>query len=457
GGVYVHVEFEPGTAMEIVDERLAGYALSLAEVPGVGSVQSTARRGSGSVLLSLDKSSADRSLAAKAARAARETPVQGGFAWVPRPSRDERAWSLVVAGDDDRECRDIAAEAARAVAALPFVAQTVLDFKDGPGDVTIRPDRERSAAMGIPFSSAAAALRRAVFGPVAYKRVDGAGETDVRVAASRDGKPRPRDIGATLAQTGNGAARVDSFSRIGLEKDVSRIRRLDRRRVASISARCAPLDPREARASFYAAVSGVALPPGYSIEFDRDAIEAADRLGGAGASFALAASLAFMIAAALSESFGAPLAVIAALPPSLAVPALLLAVSGSPMDAATASAFVAVSGMSVNASFLTFDERRRVAARPGAASAYDAYRMTRARIGSLAATSATSVAGSLPFLFLSDPGSGLVRSLAFVAATGTAVSFLSALTVIPALASAAPRLFNGPATSASLMKEGSIQ
>jgi len=201
------------------------------------------------------------------------------------------------------------------------------------------------------------------------------------------------------------------------------------------------------------AVSNIALPVGYLMEFDREAIELADRLRGAGWSFLLATAFAYMVTAIITESFGAPLAVLTALPPSLAVPALFLIAMRTPMDATIACAFVAVSGMVVNASVLTVDERRSQGL-TGSARVSDLYCLTRARFGSLVATSGTTVAGALPLLFLADAGGAMTRSLAFVAATGTVASFVMALTLIPALASSAPGLFRGFALSENQSKEG---
>ena len=192
---------------------------------------------------------------------------------------------------------------------------------------------------------------------------------------------------------------------------------------------------------------------GYSFEFDRKAIQSAESLDGAALSFAFAAVLAYMVIAFITESFGAPLVVLSSLPPSLAVPAILLFVTGTPVDAGIACAFIAVSGIVVNASVLTVDARRTDTRRLSSgnfpamirgsvpASAMDLYRMTRIRIGALAATGGTSIAGALPFLFLLDSGGSMARSLAFVTATGTAASFIAALTVVPALARLLPGFF----------------
>lgn len=457
-GVYAHVEFEPGLAVENVDERLSGYALSLAELEGTTSAHATARRGSGTVLVSFDRKETDRE---SVAAAARNLAVPGGMVWIPEAGPDERAWEISVYGDDDAECRRIATVAAEACASLPFVADAVLNFKEGPEDVLLRPYRERSASLGVPFSRAADALRRGVHGPVAYKRIGADGESDVRVTALH-GNPASikAEVGidaaaATMIRAASGCVRADSLVSIGRERDVQRIHRRDRRRTASFTIRASPMDPREARKLVDRALAPIERPSAYSIEFDRDAVENAERLAGTGLAFALAAALAYMATAAVSESFGAPLAVMSALPPSLAVPGILLALSGSSIAASSACAFVAVSGMAVNASVLTVEERRTWGAGRGSgrASAVDLYRVTRNRIGALAATSGTSVAGALPFLFLTESAVG--RSLAFVTATGCAAAFFVALTVIPALASAAPGLFAGFRLSDPRSKEGS--
>lgn len=451
-GVYAHVEFEPGLAADVVDERLVGYAVSLAAMDGATSVHATARRGSGTVLVSFDRKKIDR---ADVAAAARSLAVPGGMVWIPEAGPGARAWEVSVFGDDDEECRRIAIVAAEASASLPFVLDAVLNFKDGPEDVLLRPDRERSAALGVAFARAADGIRRGVHGPVAYKRIGADGESDVRVTALHETDVGIAGVASTMVRSASGYVRADALMSIGRERDVQRIHRRDRRRTASFTIRASPLDPREAGRLVDEALATIERPSGYSIEFDRDAVEKAERLAGTGLAFALAAALAYMATAAVSESFGAPLAVMSALPPSLAVPGVMLALSGSPLAASSACAFVAVSGMTVNASVLTVEERRSWGAAKGSgrAGASDLYRITRNRLGALAATSGTSVAGALPFLFLSESAVG--RSLAFVSTAGSAAAFFVALTVIPALASAAPRLFDGFYLSDLRAKEGS--
>lgn len=461
--LFAHVEFEPGASVESVDARLADYARAVAGIDGLLHIQTSAKRGSGFVLMSFDRAVTG---AGHVARAARGTPLPGGFIWIQENTPDERGFEVVVAGDDDSECRRLAVEVAGLVAQLDFVVETVLNFKEGPADLVMNFDRERGATAGVGLADAASTLRRAVHGPVAYKRLGPGGEMDVRVTGRNSQPLSPEEVASTLLAAERGSVRADLTMRPSKLRDTGRVVRRDRRRIASITMRTRPVDPRKAGKAVQAALAGIVKPAGYTIEFDRSALEAADRIAGIGWSLLLAVLLVYMVTAAVTESFGAPLAILAALPPSLALPAIVRALGGASMNASVACAFVAVSGMVVNASVLTVDERRsRVALSRGGPSscvgpstraspskrAGELYSITRSRVASLLATSGTTVAGALPFLFIAERGGSMAASLSFVAALGTATSFFTALCVIPSLAVVAPGLFN----SLSLTDPGS--
>lgn len=436
--LYARLEFDQGLPLEAVDSRLADYAASLARLPGLVSTQSSARRGSANLLLTYDDDVADSaSLAASAKLAA----PAGSFLWIESRAPDERVWELLVRGDDDETCRSMAAAAAERIAALPLALEVALNFKVSAPAIVVKPDRDRSSAMGLPFSIVAGAMRRSVQAPVAYKRVGDTGDTDVRVGASR--RVDEEALGSiVVASRGGATLEAASLVRIGREERIARIQRRDRRRSASLSIRTRRMDPEKAARETMAALEGLVTPPGYTLTFDRDAIEAARRLRRVTLSFVAAVALAYMAMAALSESFGLPLVALAAVPPSLAAPALILVATGSPLDASMACAFVAVSGVAVNASVLMADYIRKAKKVGFVASAMALYRVVRSRIVIVSATAATTVVGAIPLLVLDTGDMGMVRALAFVTACGGAASFMAAVTVVPALAAGAPRLFD---------------
>lgn len=437
--IYVHIEAESGATMESVDERLASWSRSILELDGVVDAQTSARPGSGSAVVSFDPTKTDRR---RLTEKLRSTRVPGAFVFLPQTAQRERFWKITVSGDDDRVCRETASRAAARLGSFPFIAETVLNFKDGPDRLLLTPNREKLAATGLDFAHVADALRRSVHGPVAYKRVTAEGESDVRVGGSKAENCGAEELSSLILIGSSLPVRLGSVIDERREKDVGRIERADRRRQASLTIRTAAMDPRRARVLVDHALSGFETPPLYSVEFDREAIEAARRLSRSAWNLIAAVVLSYMALAALTESFGAPLAALAAVPPALAVPLLASTLAHGGLNGAAAAAFVAVSGVAVNASVLTVEERRSGGPRLPGAGARDVYRLTRSRAASLAATCGTTVAGAAPLLFLSDPLNASARALAFVTVLGTAASFVASLTVVPALAVLAPRLFD---------------
>ncbi|MDR2049148.1 MAG: efflux RND transporter permease subunit [Treponema sp.] len=423
--VYAQIEFEGGLRREAVDRALAAFGESLKATAGITDVQTSARTGSGSALLRFDPS---RLNAEKVRTLLRSTPVPGGFVYIGESSPRERIWELYVSGDDGGRCREFAAEAARICLSVPFVDETVLNFKEGPLQLTLNAERENLAEAGLSFSGLGGMLRYSVHGPVIYKRLSPDGETDVRLkwggeTPGRDGIRQSAFAGSS------GPVIAGTLFKETEDREPGIIQRIDRRRSASISVRTKAADPRKARDLIMPALSKLALPPGYGIEFDPDAIQSAEELSGSWKMFVLALFLCYFVIASSRESFLFPFAVLAVVPPSLAFPALFM----TSLDAASASAFIAVSGMAVNAAVLVADTR--------SGSVLGLYRVLRKRLPLLAATSGTTIAGALPFLFLARSSASVVRSLSLVSALGVAASVLCSVSLIPALASRFPRMF----------------
>jgi multidrug efflux pump subunit AcrB len=212
-------------------------------------------------------------------------------------------------------------------------------------------------------------------------------------------------------------------------QEASAIQRENRRRIASISIRTSPGDPRLFRNKTMEVLKKLVLPPGYKIEFDPEAVRQAEALSGKFLNFIWAVLFCYMIIAAAEESFIFPLIVLSSVPPSLAVPVLVFTSSGVPVNAAAACALVAVSGMTVNASVICGGELWR----QGLAKTMSVCKSLRSRIPALLATTGTTIAGALPFLFIREGNNALVRTLTLVTVMGAGVSFFCSLTLVPSL------------------------
>ncbi|MDR1238931.1 MAG: efflux RND transporter permease subunit [Treponema sp.] len=460
--VFAQVEFEGGLLAEETDRLLSAYTEELLPGPGIKNIQTSARVASGSALVSFDPA---KTTAAEIRRLARSRSIPGGFVFFPESSAGERNWEIKIRGDDDGQCRELAARAAALCTGHVLVKEAVLNFKDGSGRLTLLPSRERLSESGVAFSAAAGTVRWGVYGPVAYKRIGPRGETDVRIRGTGPAVPSReaalgilihRGPGTADAAGGGGAGtsiRLDSLVEIQESREPASIRREDRRRTASFSVRTKVMDPRRVRNELANLLGAVDLPPGYTIEFDPEEIRRAEALSGTAFYFLLALLFCYMVIALVHESFTLPLAHLAAVPPALAFPALCIALSGAPLSPAAACAFVAVSGMAINASVLSAGGLDRYLDFRGGeikpykggvgdrAGSFALYRGLRKILPLLLATGGTTIAGALPFLLLREGANTLVRTLSLVSALGVGASCFCSLCIIPSLAVKRPKLF----------------
>jgi multidrug efflux pump subunit AcrB len=426
--LYAQVEFDGGLLAEEADRLLAAYGEKLGSNAVIKNVETSARTGSGSLLISFDQKQTD---AQTVRELAKQIPIPGGFIFFTENSNRDRYWEIKIYGDEDRQCRELAQELAYICSGHPLVRERVLNFKQGSKKMILKPDRELFAASNTGFSNAANTVRMGVYGPVAYKRMGSNGETDVRLRlGGKPGKLTHQTREGTLGILVSGIS-LESVMDITEETESASIRREDRRRTASITISTKPMDPRRVKEELEGLFKKLDLPPGYSIEFDPEAIDQAKALSATALSLVLAVVFCYMIIAAINESFTVPLLVLSAIPPSLAIPALILALSGSSYNSAIACAFIAVSGMTVNAAVLCVDYLIKKTKNKN--SNLSIYLALRKKMPALLATTGTTVAGALPFLFLTEGANMLIRTLSLVGAIGVACSLIFSISLIPSL------------------------
>ncbi|GAB1482962.1 hypothetical protein MASR2M78_17780 [Treponema sp.] len=440
--VIAHLDFESGTSKESIDERLSPWAEQLVHLQGLCQVQTSSYTGYATALITFDPKFTNRN---KVVLALRKAPPSGGFVYIAEAQKEEALWELSLSGEEDSKCRELlgtVAQVLRKEDEEGFIKEIVFNFKTGPERLILKPERARLAQAGLSFAVLSDSLRRSLYGPVVYKRLDEGGETDLRILGSKAGA-QGREGLKNLSLLGPDSEAQSLSNLVSFSSDFSSscIQRRDRRRVASLSLRTSSMDPRKARKVVLYKLRDLEFPRGYSLDFDPSAIEAAENISASVYAFLLALFLSYFVIAAVTESFWAPLAALSAIPFSLSVPALILTSSLKALDAVSCCAFVLVSGIVVNASVLMLDEIRRRSRVDPRLGIYALYRSLRSRSAALSATSATTIAGTFPFLFLSSSENPSARALAFVTCFGVASSYFAALFIIPSLVRLQPRFF----------------
>ena len=434
--VYVQIEFDGGFLKEEADVLLASWAEELNEHIAVREVQTSARTGSGHAFVAFDMGKTKKKIKIGELRElVRSKTIPGAFIYIPEPSPGDRIWKISVSGDDAVLCRELARSAASIISSAEHgsanqpVKETVLNFKQGGPKLTLYPRREALAQAGVFFSSPADTVRRGIHGPVAYKRNEEGKDTDVRLRFRKTmGADEIINIPIAAANT-EAVIRTGALMEAAKTREVSVIQRENRRRTASLSIRTGPGDPRSIRDRIMNSLKELELPPGYKIEFDPDAIRQAEALAGKFLNFLWALLFCYMIIAAAEESFVLPLVILSLVPPSLAIPVMALVFSGAQVNAITACALIAVSCMTVNAGVISAGELWR----NRAIGEMSFYRLLKGRLPVLLATTCTTIAGGLPFLFLREGNNAVVRTLALVTVLGVGTSFFCSITLVPSL------------------------
>jgi len=435
--VYAQVEFKGGLLAQEIDRLLSVYSEQLLKTPGIKNIDTGARTGSGSLLISFDPQLTQAHLVRETAK---KIEIPDGFIFFHEDSVKERFWEIFIYGDEDKKCRELAEKLARICASNTLIKERVLNFKQGSKKLVLLPDREIFSESNTNFYSAADRLRLGVYGPVAYKRLISGSETDVRIKTGNNALRQSREglmnlIVPSLNDENISYLHIDSLMNYREETEPSSIRRDNRRRYASITISTKPMDPRRVKHEVSELFKKLDLPAGYSIEFDPDAIKKSKELSSTILSLLMAVIFCYMIIASINESFSVPLLVLSVIPASLSIPAIFLVLSGSSYNQVVACAFIAVSGMTVNAAILCVDSIRAKLRNGNKKTPLSVYCAFRLKIPALLTTTGTTVAGAIPFLFLSEGANSLIRALSLVGALGVASSCLFSILLITSILS----------------------
>jgi hydrophobic/amphiphilic exporter-1 (mainly G- bacteria), HAE1 family len=442
--LFAHVEFESGTRIEVIDERTAWLARQIGAMRGVVHVQSTARRESAELTVTLE-GTPDDAARVRAACISLGAQIPDAFVYLPEgESGTDQAVEVSILGPETERLRALARETAAGLRGQPWVSQVVLHFKEGPPAYVLDLDHDALGGYGLSAAAVAGTLRWSMYGPVALKWLEpDSREIDLRVRSSL---AEHRDLAAitrTVIPASDG--RVVPLERLGtfrLTRPPSRLFRTERQRTVSLTAHSGVRNTAAVLKDLEAYLASVPLPPGYAYRIDPLLYDRLRQLRTLSLLLAAALLLVFITLAAQMESLSSPLLVIAIVPVSLSLPLLFLMLAGNGIDVPVIVSLIIMTGMIVNNAILVLDRTLARCADLDSFSPGEVRRSlryaVRQRTRALFLTSATTILGVVPFLLGSSSGPELFRPLAMVACWGTLASVAATFLVLPAIAVAAP-------------------
>ena len=435
--VFGHVEFNGSLLIDETDRILAEYTISLLKYQGIINVQTEARVGSGSILISFDQKKLNNN---EVQDIAKSIPLFDGFIYFPEASAKKRHWEIKIFGDDDRLLKELALNLAFIINNSSLIIDQVLNFKENSKILRIIPNFEKTNETKNLFINISNIIRNSIYGPVIYKKNILNREIDVRMKTGNFfdnlngiSIPYKKDINELIiiSDKNSGPIQLESLIKIIEENGLSSIRRENRRRFTSITISTLPMDPRYIKSQLNSIFQNFSLPSGYIIEFDAEAIEKAQAVSKIVFLLFISILFCYMLIAAINESFILPIIIISAIPISLSVPIIFISIINYPINIKTACAFVVVSGIAINSAILCALNFRQLVRIDN--KGYNLYKILRKQLPALISTTFITISSAVPFLFLKEDNNSFIKILSIITILGIFTSSICAISIIPSL------------------------
>ncbi len=417
--IFARVELEEGESMESSDSKIRNLCKKIEAEDPVVSVQSTSRRGGGSLTVRFNDKKTSRNDMVANLKALGNT-IPGGFIYIPDGDRSDRLkLTISVTGAETDKLKEISREALKSILENNWALEGVLHFKDAPPAFHFIPDSEALAAAGLSASTTASFLRWNLQGPVADKWHFSGKERDLRVMAADYEKLTASQLGS-LKISGTDP---DSFSRLDQlgsfieTTDTSRINRLNRQHSESFTVTCRKTDPVKLNAMIWEELDKVKLPSGYSFIPSSKLIERQELFRRMWLRFILAIILIFFLLSIERESLKQAALILLQLPFILSIPLIIIRMAGLELGTETILGLILVSGMGINNGILIMDNLEN-----------GVFQAVKQRFNGLFLTTVTSIGGLVPMLFTADP---FFRNLTIILITGLSASFFVSICLFP--------------------------
>ena len=316
------------------------------------------------------------------------------------------------------------------LAAIPGFVDLDKSLKLGLPELTVKPDREKAAAMGVDARAIAQTIQMMVGGMDVGTFKEEGRRYDIRMRVEGEDRADPDAIGELYVRNRNGEpVALRNLVSVELGAAPSEITRIDRQRSVNISANLQGIKLADA-VQHAQRVAEEVLPPGIGLAMSGEAEAMQEGNEQFGLAMGLGILVIYMILAAQFESLVHPLTVMLALPLSLvgALGGLLL--FGHSLNIFSMIGIILLLGLVTKNSILLVDYANQL--RRGGMDKVEAMRTAAPiRMRPVLMTAISMIFGVLPAALGIGPGSETRAPMAIATAMGMFSSTLLTLLVIP--------------------------
>jgi len=365
-------------------------------------------------------------------------------------------------GDDLAELERLSQQILERV--RPIVGLVDLDASVKPNKPTVDVVLKRDAAsdLGLNTQAVASSLRTLVAGvTVGNWRAQDGESYDVNVRLAPEQRQRAADLAQlpfTVGTASDGSSRVVPLNQIAEVREATGANQINRRnlnREVAINANVYGRSAGEVTADIQRVLDGIALPPGYRVEFGGSTKNMRESFGYALSALALAIIFIYMILASQFKSFLQPLALMTSLPLTLIGVVLALLMFGSTLSMFSVIGIVLLMGLVTKNAILLVDFAIRARAgdhgEPPLPREDALLLAARVRLRPILMTTLAMVFGMVPLAFALTEGSEQRAPMGQAVIGGVITSSVLTLVVVPVvycylddLARWARRRWSGP-------------
>jgi HAE1 family hydrophobic/amphiphilic exporter-1 len=334
---------------------------------------------------------------------------------------------------------------------LPGIVDVDITLRLDKPELLVDIDRERSASLGVPVQEIADTLRIAVGGEDRVSRyrdasVDDAYDVELRLVGVdrrdvdaisqlyvRTNPPVNQSTDGNIGSRNNSLTRIENLVSFRFGDAAARIDRLDKQRMVAIRAN---ISSGYALADRIAAikdqVKAMGLPPGFETKVLGRGRELERTLDEFRWTFLLSFVFMYIVLAAQFEHLAHPLTILFTLPLSIPFGLISLYWGNETLNVYSALGVLVLFGVVKKAAILQIDCMNTLRSK-GIDRTTAIMQANRDRLRPILMTTISFVAGLLPLLIATGPGSEERRSIAVLATGGQTLSLLLTLIAVPVM------------------------
>ncbi|HJR06822.1 MAG TPA: efflux RND transporter permease subunit [Pyrinomonadaceae bacterium] len=315
---------------------------------------------------------------------------------------------------------------------IPNVVDVDSSLISGKPELRVTIDRARAADLGVRVGDIAQSLNTMVAGQKVSTFNQGTDQYDVRLRAIGTARASKENLERLFAPSAKlGWVSLDNLVRVEEGSGPSAIDRLNRQRQVTLTANVAPGGSQSAvLTELNNAIAGMNLEAGYRTGL----VGRSKELGRAGQYFLIAIALSFifmyMVLAAQFESFIHPVTILLTLPLAIPFGILSLLLTGQTVNIFSGLGLLLLFGVVKKNAILQIDHTNELRAK--GMDRFDAIiQANRDRLRPILMTTIALVAGMMPLVISSGPGSGTNRSIGVLVVGGQSLCLLLTLLAVP--------------------------